>query len=255
MELYLALVAAVHLLVCPYTKVEESFNLQAIHDLLYHRANISHYDHLEFPGVVPRTFLGPIFVSALAAPFVAILNLLDCNKFVSQYIVRMALGLLVLSSFHKFRVSVERCFGRSMALWLVAITSTQFHFMYYLSRPLPNIFGLIPTLLAFHYWMEHKHWNLIAASGIAVIVFRSELVILLGFVILTELISRKLDIVTLLRHGIPLGMAILAVTVAIDSFFWQRFLWPEGEVMSFNIYENKSSDWGVSYLIVQNLLR
>ena len=47
-----------YIIVCPYTKVEESFNLQAIHDLIYHQQDLEKVRNL---------FIGVSYISAVVS--------------------------------------------------------------------------------------------------------------------------------------------------------------------------------------------
>lgn len=88
----LAAVVAAHALAAPFTKVEESFNLQAVHDLLYHGPlAVSKFDHLEFPGVVARTFLGALAVAGAAAPLALPLHAAGLPKLAGLLVVRLIL--------------------------------------------------------------------------------------------------------------------------------------------------------------------
>jgi len=245
------------------------------------------YDHLDCPGVVPRSFIGPAILSSMSAPTVTAMKILGISKIYSQYIgeydcsnqrtfrwnhgrflieifsefwiflpsfgiilhnlflhlvnefwgkfffnkikyseeissienlylvsirsqsiwyiiclvdiceyddyfpVRTALAALVIMAWSRFYRQVKLSFGLSVAIWFTLITISQFHFIYYLSRTLPNIFALVFALYAFSYWLEQDHFKFILSSGFGIIIFRIELFIILGPMLLHSLVTKR----------------------------------------------------------------
>jgi len=177
----------IYLLVCPYTKVEESFNLQATHDLLFHRNHIEKYDHHEFPGVVPRSFIGPLFLSLFSFPFSFFVE-----KFYMQYIVRWILGATIVLGFSRLRRKVSIVYGKEVGIFLILVTCAQFHMPFYFTRTLPNTFALALVIFAYSYWFEEKYFHCFGIITFAGVIFRGELVLLLFPMVLLSLIQKKL---------------------------------------------------------------
>ncbi|KAF9687665.1 hypothetical protein SADUNF_Sadunf02G0116700 [Salix dunnii] len=51
-DLLLGSIASLYVFAVPYTKVEESFNIQAMHDILYHRHRLENVSLPTFSGVL-----------------------------------------------------------------------------------------------------------------------------------------------------------------------------------------------------------
>lgn len=244
----LSLLAAVveHVFICPFTKVEESFSLQAIHDVLVHREDLSSYDHHEFPGVVPRTFLGPMVVSIFSAPvheFFEFLGDLQ-TRHSSQIIARLVLGFLSWMAFRRFNAAAAVKFGDAAAAWAAVVWMLQFHLPFYLSRTLPNVFALCIVLLGLTEWLRDKVPRALGFLTLATVVCRCDVVVLLAPLTLQLLLSRQISPVGVIAIGLKWGLISLAATVAVDSAMWGRWLWPEGHVLMFNTVDNRSSEWG-----------
>ncbi|KAI1461724.1 glycosyltransferase family 22 protein [Annulohypoxylon moriforme] len=246
-----------HLLVAPYTKVEESFNIQATHDILvygtpttniYERLS-SRYDHFDFPGAVPRTFIGSVLLAGIGQPIIALVGFQY-----AQLIVRGLLGLFNAGALLVFKANVERAFGKPTARWYALLQLGQFHIIFYASRTLPNMFAFGLTTLAFSQLMGEpdakiRVWRYKLTIGyltMATAVFRSELAILLITTTLYGLNRSHISLRGIIPPFIVFFLMSLILTVPVDSYFWQKPLWPELWGFIFNVLQGSSSDWGVS---------
>lgn len=266
LDLVLPTVILLHLFAAPYTKVEESFTIQATHDILASGVPLtnasatflSKYDHVDFPGAVPRTFVGPLILAGTSMPFASFFSSPDQL----QLLARSILGLLNAAALWSMKYAVETAYGTAAGRWYVLLQASQFHAIFYASRTLPNMLAFPLVIFAqrnliLSKAMAAKSQKSVKRRRLAVylltvagIVFRAEVAILLAAEVGLMLFQRR---ASLAKEIIPAGImgAVLGLTttVPIDSFFWQRFpLWPEWVAFYYNTILGKSSDWGTEPL-------
>jgi len=238
-----------HMVMCPYTKVEESFNIQAMHDVILYGSTLINYDHFSFPGVVPRTFLGALVVSAVLCPVsvvcYAYISSASGDVFIYQYMCRAVVGLIVWVPLCHLRDAVSSSYGQRVALLFSLLLSLQFHIPFYATRTLPNTFALAAVIEAYALWIQKQPRAALCVVGAAMVVFRCDLLVLLCPLALQMLVAQEVPFFSTLAMGVGTCFCALVLTVIVDSYFWNRLLWPEGIVLFFNTVSNRSSEWGV----------
>ncbi|PPQ74041.1 hypothetical protein CVT24_012343 [Panaeolus cyanescens] len=282
LDLLIFATAWTHVILAPYTKVEESFNLHATHDALMYGVgakNLFKYDHFVFPGAVPRTFIGSTLLAWLASPVIklAASQGLLVTKFQLQILIRLVLASLNAWTLCRIRRAVDTRFGRLTGFFFTLLTCSQFHFPFWMGRTIPNMFAMIPVNLATHLLVSRTprstiipekrvQWSIFLLAFSAA-VFRAEIAAFLAPFCLQMLVSKQISLANLLKTGVlasvisagkaslvlrfwlqpELNSSSLACTTLVDSYFWDKFpLWPEFSSVFFNVIEGKSAEWGVS---------
>jgi alpha-1,6-mannosyltransferase len=105
--------------------------------------------------------------------------------------------------------------------------------------PIPSSEGLTDS-------MTKRNSLVIYLLVLAGIIFRSELALLLATQLLHLLIKPLISLQTIIPIGLHSAAIALAISIPIDSYFWQRPIWPELASFFYNAIQGKSTDWGTS---------
>ncbi|KAJ1453415.1 Alg9-like mannosyltransferase family-domain-containing protein [Pelagophyceae sp. CCMP2097] len=264
----LGAVVLLHVVVCPFSKVEESFNTQAVHDAwVLGPARWAEWDHHEFAGTVPRTFLGALPVAAVgavlhrffaaAAPAWRLARAVGCGDLLCRQVcARWGLALLWLAGFARFRAAAADRFGGAVGAWLAALTAAQFHAAFYASRLLPNSMAMPLVLGAHGEFLRGRRCAALGLLSLAVFALRCDVAALalpLGLIWCFAPWAPRLPLARAAAATIACALVAVAASTALDSALWAapgepvKWLWPEGAVLLYNNpVENRSAAWGVS---------
>ena len=87
-------------------------------------------------------------------------------------------------------------------------------------------------------------------------IFRAEVAVLLLTQLIYLLSRSRISPRAIISIGLKGGLVALAISVPLDSYLWQRPIWPELAGFYYNAIQGKSADWGTSpfYYYFTNLL-
>jgi len=166
-------------------------------------------------------------ICLLVKPF-QLLNLFE-DKIVYQILSRVLLSTLFTCSYYCLSEAISKFHGHSVSKWVTLLTVSQFHFIFYSSRTLPNTFALILVIAIFSTWIKRKWTQMIFFIAFTVLVIRFETILLFFWILSYEVFyTHQLKIFHVFKVGIPSGLLCLLFTILFDSYMWSKWIWPEG---------------------------
>ena len=195
---------------------------------------------------MPRSFVGPLLLATVMWP-ASVLSYMTGDSTHAQLGLRMGLaactaGALVVWVYAVFPTQ------RTPRRLFVLLTASQFHLPFWAGRTTPNSVALPLVLIALALVVRRRRMYVgLALLAATAVVLRLELLGLAIPCYLAAWIAFDRPLVHLVPLGLTSCVAGVALSILVDSYFWQGpFLWPEGDALLFNVVEGHSAEWGIA---------